>query len=101
MRTALPSPAARVNPAVTSSPGTKYGEMIVTSVKTVIGPEGNLLDPKRESSKDDEVEVEVIAEEKPKAKKAAKPKAEKAPAVEAAAEEAPVVETAEEATENE
>lgn len=77
-----------------------YHEKLLIS-KAAVEELSNLLDPKRESSKADEVEVEVIAEEKPKAKKAAKPKAEKAPAVEAAVEEAPVVETAEEATENE
>jgi len=67
-----------------------------------------LLDPKRETGKADE--VEVVVEEKPKAKKAAKPKAEKVeaapveetPAVEeVVAEEAPAAETTEEATDNE
>ncbi len=52
-----------------------------------------LLDPKRESGKLAEA-VEETPEEKPKAKKAAKPKTEKAAKAEPAVEEAPVVEEA-------
>jgi len=76
-----------------------YHEKLLIS-KAAVEELNDLLDPKRESGKAAE-EVEVIVEEKPKAKRAAKPKAEKAEAVEAAPVEAPAVETAEEATDNE
>ena len=71
--------------------------------KAAVEELSSLLDPKRESGKAAESAVEVVVEEKPKAKKEVKPKAEKAPKAEAtpAVEEAPAVETAEEATENE
>jgi len=66
-----------------------YHEKLVIS-KAAIEELNNLLDPKRESSKHEveteEVKAEVVAEEKPKAKKEAKPKAKK--------EETPVEETA-------
>jgi len=90
-----------------------YHEKLLIS-KAAVEELTSLLDPKREGIKAEEV-VEVVAEEKPKAKKEAKPKAEQAPKVEAAAEEAvveetpavetveevSVVETTEEATDNE
>ncbi|MEQ1643930.1 MAG: 50S ribosomal protein L4 [Pyrinomonadaceae bacterium] len=87
-----------------------YHEKLLIS-KAALEELSALLDPKRETGKADE--VEVVVEEKPKAKKAAKPKAEKAEKVEAApveetpvveetvAEEAPAAETTEEATDNE
>lgn len=69
-----------------------YHEKLLIS-KAAVEELTNLLDPKREGSKAEE----VVVEEKPKAKKEAKPKAEKAPKAEAAAEEAPAVEAAPEA----
>ncbi|MBK6723442.1 MAG: 50S ribosomal protein L4 [Acidobacteria bacterium] len=87
-----------------------YHEKLLIS-KAALEELSALLDPKRETGKADE--VEVVVEEKPKAKKAAKPKAEKAEKVEAApveetpvveevvADEAPAAETTEEATDNE
>ncbi len=88
-----------------------YHEKLLIS-KAALEELSALLDPKRETGRADD--VEVVIEEKPKAKKAAKPKAERAEKVEAApveetpvveeaavAEEAPAVETAEEATDNE
>ncbi len=79
-----------------------YHEKLLIS-KAAVEELSSLLDPKRESGKAAESAVEVVVEEKPKAKKEVKPKAEKAPKAEAtpAVEEAPAVETAEEATENE
>ena len=82
-----------------------YHEKLLIS-KAAVEELTNLLDPKREGSKAEE----VVVEEKPKAKKEAKPKAEKAPKAEASAEEASAVEaapetlaaeTTEEATSNE
>ena len=87
-----------------------YHEKLLIS-KAALEELSALLDPKRETGKADE--VEVVVEEKPKAKKAAKPKAEKAEKVEAApveetpvveevvADEAPAAGTTEEATDNE
>ena len=87
-----------------------YHEKLLIS-KAALEELSALLDPKRETGKADE--VEVVVEEKPKAKKAAKPKAEKAEKVDAApveetpvveevvADEAPAAETTEEATDNE
>ncbi len=84
-----------------------YHEKLLIS-KAALEELSALLDPKRETGKADEVEVAV--EEKPKAKKAAKPKAEKVEAApveetpvveEVVAEEAPAAETTEEATDNE
>ena len=69
-----------------------YHEKLLIS-KAAVEELSALLDPKRESGKIEEV-VEVVAEEKPKAKKEAKLKAEKAPKKEVAAEEVPVVEAA-------
>ena len=79
-----------------------YHEKLLNS-KAALAELSALLDPKRETGKVAAAVVEVEVEEKPKAKKEAKPKAVKAPKAEAApvVEEAPAVETAEEATENE
>ena len=79
-----------------------YHEKLLIS-KAALAELSALLDPKRETGKVAAAVVEVEVEEKPKAKKEAKPKAVKAPKAEAApvVEEAPAVETAEEATENE
>lgn len=66
-----------------------YHEKLLIS-KAALEELTNLLDPKREGAKAEEV---AVVEEKPKAKKEAKPKAEKAPKAEAApVEEAPVEE---------
>lgn len=78
-----------------------YHEKLLIS-KSALDELTALLDPKRETGKMEDV-VEAPAEEKPKAKKAAKPKAEKveaAPAGEVpAVEETPAVEAAPEAVE--
>ena len=73
-----------------------YHEKLLIS-KSALDELTALLDPKRESVKTEEV-VEAAVEEKPKAKKAAKPKAEKVEAA-PAVEEAPAIEAAPEAVE--
>jgi large subunit ribosomal protein L4 len=81
-----------------------YHEKLLMS-KTAVEELNDLLDPKREGGKEEVAPVEVKAEEKPKAKKEAKPKAVEAgevkpPAKKKAKVETPAVES-EEATDNE
>lgn len=73
-----------------------YHEKLLIS-KTAIEELNDLLDPKREGGKEEAAPVEAKAEEKPKAKKTAKPKAEaaeevKSPAKRTKKTEAPAVE---------
>ncbi len=89
-----------------------YHEKLLIS-KAAVEELNALLDPKRETGtaaeadtveakpKAKKKEVTEVAEEKPKAKKEAKPKAEKATNVEAPVEEEALLEIPEEATENE
>jgi large subunit ribosomal protein L4 len=70
-----------------------YHEKLLIS-KTALEELSALLDPKRESSKTEEVVEAAPAQEKPKAKKAAKPKAEKAAKETQAAEAATEVDAA-------